>query len=123
MSNSTGIVKSAAPWALQDCLKDEFRRIVEWAFGRRGMPSLQLIAFGDFAHGRSGYGLHNIFIVRYKEDLGWGFIGRRYRVYDARDKEHEHEWAHIVRPHWAFLEACPVAPLMGTLQSAVRHFF
>jgi hypothetical protein len=40
-------------------------------------------------------------------------------VFDARDREHEHEWAAIVRPHWSFLEACPVASFQS---DAYYHF-
>ncbi|KAL2022247.1 hypothetical protein VTK56DRAFT_5857 [Thermocarpiscus australiensis] len=94
---------------LQDMLNEPLRRLAEWAFGPQGIPSLEIIACGDFAHGRDGDTLHNAFVCRSKDRDGDG--RRAYRVFDPRDREHEHEWAGVVRPHRGFLEACPVGSI------------
>lgn len=98
--------------ALQGLLKHSFCSLVEWAFGPEGIPSLQVIACGDFAHGRNGEDLHNIFVCRNADTAADCGDGRLYRVFDARDKKHQHEWAPLVRPYWRFLEACPNGQLL-----------
>ncbi|GAB1316467.1 hypothetical protein MFIFM68171_06677 [Madurella fahalii] len=112
-------VKSADHQVLQGILNPSLHRLAEWAFGPQGIPSLQLIAFGDFAYRRNGWSLHNIFVCR-SADKGSG--DRAYRVFGARDKEHEDEWAPIVAPYWPFLEACPVGPLLRGLKRTPWEF-
>ncbi|KAH6842353.1 hypothetical protein B0I37DRAFT_381730 [Chaetomium sp. MPI-CAGE-AT-0009] len=102
---------------LEAALQDSFRSLLDWAFGQQGIASLQLVAFGDFAQGRNKLYLHNLFVCRAESGADRG--GRPYRVFDARDREHEHKWAAIVRPHWSFLEACPV----GSFQSDAYYHF
>lgn len=106
-------IKKANHAALQGILNRSFRSLVEWAFGPEGIPSLQLIACGDFAYRRNGKHLHNIFVCRNRDTAASSSDGRPYRVFDPRDKEHELEWAPLVRPYWRFLEACPAGPLLG----------
>lgn len=114
-----GSVKRAERQVLQGVLTPSFHDLAEWAFGPQGIPSLQIIAFGDFAYRRNGWSLHNIFVCRNADK---GSAGRRYRVFDARDKEHEGEWAPIVEPYWAFLEACPVGPLLRGFKGTPWEF-
>ncbi|KAK3291580.1 uncharacterized protein B0H64DRAFT_409476 [Chaetomium fimeti] len=102
---------------LEDALQDSFRALLDWAFGPHGIASIQLVAFGDFAQGRNKLYLHNLFVCRAESRVDKG--GPPYRVFDARDRKHEHEWATIVRPHWSFLEACPV----GSFQSDSYYRF
>lgn len=102
---------------LEDALQDSFRALLNWVFGPDGIASLELVAFGDFGQGRNNLYLHNLFVCRTKGDADNG--GLPYRVFDARDREHEHEWAAIVRPHWSFLGACPV----GSFQSDAYYHF
>lgn len=102
---------------LEDALQDSFRVLLDWAFGPDGIASLDLVAFGDFAQGRNNLYLHNLFVCRTKSSAD--NYGLPYQVFDARDRQHEHEWAAIVRPHWSFLEACPV----GSFQSDAYYHF
>ena len=96
----------AAPQeALHAALKESFCELCKWAFGPQGIPSLQVIAFGDFSRGLAGDALENIFVCRNESDAG---DGHDYQVFDPRDKEHEHEWAAFVLPFKGFLGACPV---------------
>ncbi|KAH6617499.1 hypothetical protein F5144DRAFT_586654 [Chaetomium tenue] len=92
---------------LEDTLQDSFRALLDWAFGPKGIASLEVVAFGDFGQGRNKLYLHNLFVCRTKSAEENN--GLPYRVFDVRDRTHEHRWAATVRPHWSFLEACPVA--------------
>ncbi|KAK4033386.1 hypothetical protein C8A01DRAFT_40172 [Parachaetomium inaequale] len=81
--------------------------LLDWVFGPEGIASLEVVAVGDFAHGRNGTYLHNIFVCRRGDSSCWESGCRAYEVFDARDTEHKHEWAALVHPHRSFLEACP----------------
>lgn len=81
-------------------LKDTFRRLLEWEFGPDGILSLQVVAFGDFAHGRNSEMLRKLFICRDME--GWDNGDPPYQIFDARDEEQKHNWIALVRPHPAF---------------------
>ncbi|KAJ4294694.1 hypothetical protein N0V88_004924 [Collariella sp. IMI 366227] len=114
-------VKSVSHDLLQDILKQPFRRLLDWAFGPDGIPSLEVVAAGDFAHGRNGYSLHNIFVCKNSKSKEAGGCG--YRVFDARDEEHRHEWQALVMPFQQALEACPVGPPWGNSVYEHKYFF
>jgi hypothetical protein len=79
----------------------EVHRFANWAFGPHGIPSLQTIALGDYAHGgRETW--NNFFLCRCTEE------GRRFRYFS------EHEWMaqELYYDYRNVLEACPVEPFM-----------
>lgn len=78
----------------------EFQKFLEWAFGPTGIPSLRVVAFGDFAYRRTSQYIHNLIVC-------WKGPNRNgYRVYDPRDAKHR-EWESLVRSDCDFLSACP----------------
>jgi hypothetical protein len=98
--------------SLQESLTPSFRSLLDWLFGPEGIDSPQVVAAGDFAHGRNGTFLHNIFVCRRGDSRSWEPGCRCYEVFDARDTERKHEWAALVQPYWSFLEACPMGPFL-----------
>ncbi|KAJ9139228.1 F-box domain-containing protein [Coniochaeta hoffmannii] len=83
-------------------LLPETQRFASWAFGPHGIPSLQIIAFGDYAHGGRATS-NRFFLCRCTEE------GRRFRYlseYDRMGKELYLEYRNV-------LQACPVEPLLG----------
>ncbi|KAK0744635.1 hypothetical protein B0T21DRAFT_389915 [Apiosordaria backusii] len=97
------------PHDLEGMLLPAFASFLDWAFGPTGIISLEVVAFGDFAHGRNGWALHNLFVCRSSLD-------KKYRVFDARDRANEHEWIDTRHKYRNFLESCPVAPLVDACQ-------
>lgn len=94
------------PDELEKMVLPSFARHLDWIFGPRGISSLEVVAFGDFAHGRNGWALHNLFVCRQP--------GKRYRVFDARDKINRHEWIDTAHKYKSFLESCPIGPLVDS---------
>jgi len=85
-------------WRLRD-MKSECREFAKWAFGPVGILSLQLIAFGDFAHGAHGRKAkkHNFFLCR-DRSREHGF-----RIFFVGDWEYQY----TCEEHSRSLEACP----------------
>ena len=84
----------------EESLRPELLRFARWAFGPDGIPSLQAIALGDYAHGRI-HRSENFFFVRDTE------TGRRFRYVDT----HESMVGTIYSKYRELLEACPAKPL------------
>ena len=83
-------------------LLPELRGFASWAFGPHGIPSLQMIALGDYAHGgRATW--NNFLLCRCTEE------GKRFR-YIAN---HEPAAKEILEEYRDMLEACPIEPLLG----------
>ena len=89
-----------------------------WAFGPHGLPNLQVLAHGDFSH--DGRYVENTFIFgrdgfvpSVQKPTFWaaapksevGFVG-----FSLLGKEERNE---VMARYGAFLEACPVDPLVG----------
>ncbi|KAK0665428.1 hypothetical protein QBC41DRAFT_379707 [Cercophora samala] len=104
---------AVAPEELEKMLLPSFAALLDWIFGPTGISSLEVVAFGDYAHGRNGWALHNMFVSR-------GQPGKRYRVFDARDKTNRHEWIDTAHKYKSFLESCPVGPMVESLTDR-RH--
>lgn len=99
-------------------LHPPFSCFLNWAFGPKGIHSLQAVAFGDFANGHmGGKFLHNIFAIRNKDEL------RGYQVFDCRDKAHEHKWRAMADRYADFLESCPVGPRVESWGDGSRYYF
>ncbi|KAK4173911.1 hypothetical protein QBC36DRAFT_193573, partial [Triangularia setosa] len=77
-------------------------------FGPTGIPSLEVVAFGDFAHDRNRWILHNLFVCRSNTSA------KKYRVFDARDKTNEHGWIDTGCKYKNMLESCPAALLVDS---------
>ncbi|KAI0376289.1 hypothetical protein F5Y04DRAFT_266653 [Hypomontagnella monticulosa] len=82
--------------------RPETRRFANWAFGPHGIPSLQVIALGDYAHGGRAT-RNNSFLCKCTEE------SRRFRYVD----EYEPMAKEIREEYHNVLEACPVEPLLG----------
>lgn len=82
-------------------LLPETLRFASWAFGPHGILSLQVIAFGDYAHGGIAT-WNNFFLCRCTEE------GRRFRYLD----KHEPMAVEIREEYRNVLEACPIEPLL-----------
>lgn len=81
-------------------LRDELRLFAEWVFGPQGIASLQVVVFGDFAHG-GRKSSHNLLLRRSTQ-------GRStFRVYGGSDPELKR----VQAEYREVLEACPVEPL------------
>lgn len=84
-------------------LRDDFREFADWAFGASGIPSLRILAYGDFSC--SG---------RFEEY--WMFLRRassadseiQYRFYDPK-VERDSELEDLLTLHEGFLQACPTS--------------
>lgn len=82
--------------------RPELRDFAGWAFGPHGIPSLQVIALGDYAHGgRATW--NNFFLCRCTEE------GKRFRYL----ADYEPMAQEIRKEYRDTLEACPVEPLLG----------
>ncbi|RSL77479.1 hypothetical protein CEP52_017714 [Fusarium oligoseptatum] len=76
-------------------LSREFSHFAEWAFGPRGIPSLDVIVFGDFSYGGRLFG--NLMIGRNMDGTG------NSRVIE----EGEYEWNEVLDKYGTMMEACP----------------
>ncbi|KAM7190191.1 hypothetical protein V8F20_009813 [Naviculisporaceae sp. PSN 640] len=103
-------------------------RFATWAFGPQGIPSLEVIACGDFAHGRwdGREGTDNAFLIRNRNqedgegqklnfsicrpgEMGHGTLQRQK---DGHYLTGIPTIDHILEKNRRFLEACPMEPLM-----------
>ncbi|KAK4649720.1 uncharacterized protein QC761_0024260 [Podospora bellae-mahoneyi] len=106
------------PSDMLSSLRPPFSYFLNWAFGPKGIRSLQAVAFGDFANGHmGGKFLHNIFAIRNKDEL------QGYQVFDCRDKAHEHKWRAMADRYADFLESCPVGPRVERWEDRSRYYF
>ncbi|KAF5597544.1 AAA family ATPase [Fusarium pseudoanthophilum] len=81
-------------------LDHEFRQFVEWAFGPQGIASLDIVAFGDFAHG--GRETRNNLLLSRSNDAT-----SKFQILDPYGRDFEE-----VRDKYRdAMEACPVEPL------------
>ncbi|EAQ84468.1 hypothetical protein CHGG_08482 [Chaetomium globosum CBS 148.51] len=98
---------------LEDALQDSFRALLDWAFGPNGIASLEVVAFGDFGQGRNKLYLHNLFVCRTKSAEENN--GLPYRVFDARDRKHEHrvpKWKSIASVQAGLPQGSPLSPIL-----------
>lgn len=82
-------------------LRKEFVQFAKWIFSPQGVASLQIVAFGDFAHGR--FYQESIMLCR-DPDSPMNFRG-----FDV----HSTECKRILDEHRDVLGSCPVQPLLG----------
>ncbi|RFU79798.1 aaa family atpase [Trichoderma arundinaceum] len=83
-------------------LRDEFGQFADWVFGPEGIPSLQSVVFGDFAHG-GRVTLHNLLCHRCVDG------GSNYRLIG----DYGPEWIEVRDEYRYAMEACPAEPLLG----------
>jgi hypothetical protein len=81
-------------------LKNKFCRFAEWVFGPQGIASLQVVVFGDFAHG-GRMPSQNLLLCRSRQGRS------KFRVLGGSDPELKRVQAEYRK----VLEACPVQPL------------
>jgi hypothetical protein len=81
-------------------LRNDFRHFAEWAFGPDGIPSLDIIAFGDFAYGGRENG-HNVLLGRNTSGTS------NFRMLDAKTGE----WKDALDKYHVAMGACPVTHL------------
>lgn len=106
------------PSRMMAYLDPDFARFLNWVFGREGIPSLEAVAFGDFANGHmSGKYLHNMFACRSSD------VRQGYRLFDCRYKVREHEWRVVADKYADFLESCPVGPRVESWGHGSRYHF
>lgn len=79
-------------------LQDTFQALVKWAFGLRGPPMLEAVAYGDFAHGGRA-NPENLILC--SGPGGFRVVSR-----------YGYEWMKIVGKYRNVLEACPSKPLL-----------
>lgn len=91
------------------CLRSELRNFAEWAFGKDGIPSLKVIACGDYAYGgrRSRYKPVDLILCRPKAGSEEGF-----RILHKFNDEVREEREDIIDAYRDVLEACPSEPLL-----------
>lgn len=100
------------PPGRHDILRDSMRRFANWVFGPRGLPNLQVIALGDFSHGRGSNGQDNMFLVRGNSSSP-SLAGRtdNFAIFWLGEKRSQ-DWAELVDRNQHVLEACPSEPLV-----------
>ncbi|KAM5357024.1 hypothetical protein ACJZ2D_016690 [Fusarium nematophilum] len=81
-------------------LRHEFRQFAEWVFGPQGIASLDIVAFGDFAHG-GRVTRNNLLLCRDADGTS------NFRLLD----EYGREWKEVRDKYRTAMEACPVEPL------------
>ncbi|KAF5688000.1 f-box-like domain-containing protein [Fusarium denticulatum] len=81
-------------------LQHEFHQFVEWAFGPQGIASLDIVAFGDFAHDHRET-TYNLLLSRNNDAMS------NFRVLDRYGRD----WAEVRDKYRDAMEACPVEPL------------
>ncbi|KAM6511256.1 hypothetical protein FALCPG4_016258 [Fusarium falciforme] len=81
-------------------LRNEFRHFAEWAFGPDGIPSLDIIAFGDFAYG-GWENSRNVLLGRNTSGTS------NFRMLDAKAGE----WKDALDKYHVVMGACPVGHL------------
>lgn len=94
---------------------DEFLSFAEWAFSPHGLPSLQVIAFGDFSHG-DRYRAQQFLLRRSNPAHGQN----RFRAYGPTrcslrlvgDLSDPDIWSDISMDGLRFVSACPGTGLM-----------
>lgn len=81
-------------------LRPDLCRLAEWAFGPRGVASLQIIAYGDFAYGGRGDS-QNLCLCKGTDE------GKRFQLIAVSDPA----WKDVQHKYRNVLEACPAEPL------------
>lgn len=84
--------------------RPELRAFAEWAFGKDGIPSLKVIACGDYTYGgrRSRYRPVDVILCRPKAESGEAFC-----ILHKFNDEVKEERADITDAYRDVLEACP----------------
>lgn len=90
-------------------LRQQLRRLAEWAFGPDGIPSLKVIACGDYAYGGRPPDFEHFEVILCRPEAG---SEEGFRVLDRLDDESREEREEIIDAYRDFLEACPVGPLL-----------
>ncbi|KAK3316913.1 hypothetical protein B0H66DRAFT_641657 [Apodospora peruviana] len=125
--------RANTPW---QPIRPELRDLADWAFGPQGIPSLQVIACGDFGHGRnvafrgdptsSSFQCDNMFLCRRREQHipaaeevpaveSWRYPGRNanWSIFLPTEADPStHDWAAIIERNRDALQALPVSPLL-----------
>lgn len=85
-------------------LKRKFQDFAQWAFGPYGLPSLRIIAFGDFSYG-GRYHQHNVLLCRNTSPSWSGDKNFRHLT------EEDHSLWDLLKTYSDVLEACPTGNL------------
>lgn len=89
-------------------MKEQLRRLAKWAFGPDGIPSLDVIACGDFAHGgRPPEKVDSVDVILCRPEAG---SQEGFRILNRFDDECREEREEIIDEYRDFLGACPVDP-------------
>ncbi|PNP60807.1 hypothetical protein FNYG_14427 [Fusarium nygamai] len=81
-------------------LQHKFRQFLEWVFGPQGIASLDIVAFGDFAHG-GRESTYNLLLSRSTNATS------NFRLLDRYGRD----WEEVRYKYGDAMEACPVEPL------------
>lgn len=81
-------------------LRPAFAQFAEWIFGPKGIHSIQLVVFGDYAHGVKHPG--NFILCRNMDDG----IATHFRIIGK-----DHPEADVLNQYRDALEPCPMRPL------------
>lgn len=89
-------------------LNEQLRRLAEWAFGPDGIPSLKVIACGDYAYGgRPSQKTDSVDVILCRPKPG---SQEGFRILTRFDDECREEREEIIDDYRDFLGACPVDP-------------
>lgn len=89
-------------------MNEQLRRLAEWAFGPDGIPSLEVIACGDYAHGgRPDEKTDSVDLILCRPKAG---SQEGFRILTRLDDECREEREEIIDEYRDFLGACPVDP-------------
>jgi len=96
----------------------EFREFANWAFGPNGLPTLKLLAFGDFSY-KGRFDDHNKLLCRHIQSIrdlendtsqqGEDELILRFRPVRGNDRE----LCDLIDRNAEFLEACPTEVIMS----------
>lgn len=89
-------------------LQPQLSRLAEWAFGPDGIPSLEVIACGDFAYRGRPSGFKRVDVILCRPAVG---SEEGFRILDRFDDSSSEEREEIIDTYRDFLEVCPVEPL------------
>jgi hypothetical protein len=88
----------------------------KWAFGVNGIPSLQVLAYGDFSfHGRFAWNNH--ILCRQTWKIPRTNKSKKDKEFPFRPlRESDIEMMELIRENMDFLEACPLDPIVMQAQ-------
>jgi len=104
LTKNSKLLETGETPSLEDCpIPRKLSRFAEWAFGARGIPSLDVIAYGDFSYNER-FKERNEILCRTM--LGSAYQERKTDSNFRRMRLKERE--DFIREHVEFLEACPM---------------